>query len=192
MLKCFISFTSVKTRRKIMLNISEFVDVGYVSKSHGIEGNVVLRINDSFPDETDEIEFIFIEIDGGLVPFKIVEINLRNSLTALLKVEDIDTDEQLKRLIGCPVFFAKKDLNSNISESNTDITGYLLFDKKQGEIGLIDSVLDYKTNELIRILLNKKEILIPFNNELVVSIDNKKKEIIMRLPDGLLDINKQS
>ncbi len=172
-----------------MLNIEDFINVGFIAKTHGIEGNVVLKINDSFPDETYETDFVFIEIDGGLVPFKLIDINLRNNMTALLKLEDMDTDDLSKSLVACPVFFSKKDISSNDLDESVNIEGYMLVDEKYGKVGLISEILNYKVNKLIQIYVGKKEILIPFSDELIVSIDNDKKEIIMNLPEGILDVN---
>ena len=38
-------------------------------------------------------------------------------------------------------------------------------------------------------LPEKKEILIPFHEDFIVSIDKKKKIIIMDIPEGLTEIN---
>ena len=41
---------------------------------------------------------------------------------------------------------------------------------------------------MAKIKQDSKEILIPLNNQFIVEIKEKKKQIIMNLPDGLLDV----
>jgi len=37
-------------------------------------------------------------------------------------------------------------------------------------------------------ILKGREVLFPWNEEVVLKIDKKKKEILLRLPNGLIDI----
>jgi len=41
---------------------------------------------------------------------------------------------------------------------------------------------------LCRIEVNEKEVLIPLNESTIEKIDHKKKEVIVELPEGLLEI----
>jgi 16S rRNA processing protein RimM len=41
---------------------------------------------------------------------------------------------------------------------------------------------------LCRIELSQKEVLIPLNESFLKKIDHKKKEVIVELPEGLIDI----
>jgi len=41
---------------------------------------------------------------------------------------------------------------------------------------------------LCRIEINKKEVLIPINESFLKKIDHKKKEVIVELPEGLIDV----
>ena len=35
---------------------------------------------------------------------------------------------------------------------------------------------------------NEKEIIFPFNEELIIEIDSKAKEIVLEVPEGLIDL----
>ncbi len=177
-----------------MLNIKDFTVVGYISKSHGYRGNLIVKVNETFPESITTIDFVFIEVDGGLVPFKISEVQLKNNDSAFFHLVDIDTDELSNTLVGCNVFFDNNDIpeTDDSEESDTyriDIKGYLLVDNRIGNIGHITDVLSYKSSDVIQIIIDKKEILIPYNEELIISIDNDKEIIVMHLPEGILEIN---
>jgi len=172
-----------------MLNIKDFIEIGYISKSHGYRGNVIVKVNDVFPDDIQTIDFVFIEIDGGLVPFMVSEVKSRNNGTAFFQLADIDSDELSDSLVGSNVYFEVKDIPEQVDSSEIDIKGYLLVDKSKGEIGEVTDVLSYKSSDIIQIIINKKELLIPYSAELILSIDDEKQIIVMDLPEGILEIN---
>jgi 16S rRNA processing protein RimM len=59
-------------------------------------------------------------------------------------------------------------------------------------IGKIIEVIEQAHQMLCRIEINNKEVLIPLNEDTLKRIDHKKKEVIVQLPEGLLEIYLQS
>jgi 16S rRNA processing protein RimM len=56
------------------------------------------------------------------------------------------------------------------------------------EIGVISEIEEYPQQEMATINYNKKDILIPLNEQFIIKLDNKKKVIEMELPEGLLEL----
>ncbi|MFA5816417.1 MAG: hypothetical protein WC865_12430, partial [Bacteroidales bacterium] len=48
-------------------------EAGRVVKVHGVNGKLVIRMNRPVGDVLDFPEWLFIRIDGGLVPFSVTE-----------------------------------------------------------------------------------------------------------------------
>ena len=67
--------------------------------------------------------------------------------------------------------------------------GYQLFDTKIGLIGSIEQVNDYAGNLIFQLTYKGQEILIPFNEDFLVRIDEKKQEIELECPQGIFDLN---
>jgi 16S rRNA processing protein RimM len=65
--------------------------------------------------------------------------------------------------------------------------GYTIINKTK-PIGEIMEVIEQAHQMLCRIEVNKKEVLIPLNEDTLKKIDHKKKEVIVHLPEGLLEI----
>ncbi|MEM9897491.1 MAG: ribosome maturation factor RimM, partial [Bacteroidota bacterium] len=57
-------------------------------------------------------------------------------------------------------------------------------------IGQVKEYIDLPSNPLL-IVQSDKEILIPFRDEFIVSVDKTGKRIEARLPTGLLEINEK-
>ena len=72
--------------------------------------------------------------------------------------------------------------SSPISFLNYDIV-------EEGKVlGKIVEVIEQPHQVLCRIDYNGKEAFIPLHEETILKIDNKKQQVIVQLPEGLLDI----
>ena len=81
-------------------------------------------------------------------------------------------------------YLSDEDVN-NFGEG---LVGYKIYSNKS-LIGTVSAVDDTTANILFSIITESgDEILIPATDDFVESIDENKREIIMSLPEGLLEI----
>ena len=69
-----------------------------------------------------------------------------------------------------------------------EIIGYEVEDQNKGTIGTVVGVVDLKSNPLLIVDFNEKEILIPLVEELIVHVDRDSKRIKVNTPEGLIDL----
>lgn len=175
-----------------MITKDDIIEVGYVSKTHGLSGNLEVVVTVDWLDELG-VDFIFIEIDGCYIPFCIAEERSKNS-GRLLKLDNIDSKEEAERLIGATVFVSKDDFDEDeLAEAQgVDYTDYTIYDADGTKVGVVEYV-DYDTENVLFCLQEKDaagyQIMIPAVDDFIVEIDDDKQSIIMNLPDGLLDLN---
>lgn len=168
--------------------------VGYVQKPHGINGELVIRFQEEYYETIEEAPTIFLEIDGLLVPYFIAEEGLRfkSSESVIAHLEWVDTDAKAKALCGLQVFVSQDNvIHADDEMSPSALVGYLLFGQDQGLIGEIREVLDYAGNMLLSVDYQGKETLVPLNEDLIVSIDEDRRELELRIPEGLFDLDKE-
>jgi 16S rRNA processing protein RimM len=160
--------------------------IGVIGKPHGVKGEVTFRFNDDIFDTSDS-DFLILKIDGILVPFFIEEYRFRSDETALMKFEDIDTLERASELTGCEVYFLREHAErSGVPITLARIVGYQIIDSSTHNIiGVIASVDDSTSNILFELEDGR---LIPVAEEWIKEIDNNAKQIVMSLPEGLLDL----
>lgn len=173
-----------------MINLDDCIELGFLTKPHGIKGHLVLKLNDFSFEEIEEMELVFIMIDGLPVPFFIEEFSERNQNTLIIKLEDVDSEPEARKYSESSVYINKEVLSQrNSAEPNINLLeGFRVLDTNFGEIGIFDTVLDFESNPVMRVLQNNKEILIPYNEEFVVNINEQNKTIDVNCPDGLLDL----
>lgn len=164
----------------------EYYKIGKIGKPHGVKGEVSFHFSDDVFDRTDA-EYLMLCIDGLLVPFFMEEYRFRSDETALVKFCDIETQERAAELTGCEVFFSRERSDSdNENVSWAEIVGFVLKDIATGnDIGRIASVDDTTVNILFEL---EDGTLIPASDELISNININKKEIVIELPEGILDL----
>ena len=165
--------------------------IGFIRKMHGVHGDLVLEFQPEFEESVHDAQRFFLEIDGLLVPFFLKEDGFRfkSTKTAIVSFDWVENEKYARRLVGCAVFLFKNEILDKKKEStSSQFIHYLLFEEKSGEIGEITAVNDYSGNVVFEVRYKGNEILIPFNEDFLILANHDKKEIVMRLPDGLIDL----
>ncbi|MBA4409325.1 MAG: ribosome maturation factor RimM [Bacteroidota bacterium] len=167
------------------------VKVGYIQKPHGIHGELVIRFQEEFYETLEEYPTLFLEIDNLLVPYFITNEGLRfkSGESVIAQLDWVDTDKKAKELSGLPVYVNEEDVIELEDEKGShELIGFLLFDVILGLIGEINHVHDYSGNVLLSVEYQGNEALVPLNEDLIVTIDQDRREIVLRIPDGLFDL----
>ena len=172
-----------------MIQKKETVRIGYFAKPHGIKGELSLVTDyDLFKDTTDP--YVICEMDGILVPFFVDSFRYKGKSILLVKLAGIDNEISAKLFVNMEVFYpADRVKTPSINDMDLKyLTGYMLEDKTLGFLGVITYVDETTINTLFNVDYQGKEVLVPFADELVVSIDHDRQRIVLSLPDGILDL----
>lgn len=169
-----------------MIKEEEVYKIGKLGKTHGVKGEISFLFDDDVFDRVDA-DYLVLMIDGILVPFFMEEYRFRSDTTAIVKFEDINTQERARELTGCDIFFPRTLADSdNENLSWAAIVGFDIIDTESGNIiGRIASVDDTTINILFELEDGR---LIPASEDLITAIDQQARTITMRLPEGLLSL----
>ena len=164
--------------------------VGFFKKTHGVSGELVLEYEPQFEYSIENADRFFVELEGLLVPFFIVEDGFRfkTENSAILTFDGVESEKYAKRMVGSSVFLFKDEIIVMTDElSDSELVDYLLVDEKLGEIGIIDQIDNYSGNIVFTVNFKGKELLVPFNEDFLLEINKQNKVIKLRLPEGLFD-----
>jgi 16S rRNA processing protein RimM len=164
-----------------MIDYNNKVNIGIVAKPHGTKGQFIVRSENDLPEELFDSEFIFLEIDNSLVPYRIIEIKEIDQSAFRVELKFIESIEDVKKINGEKVF-----IESVVHKEDNIFQGFKIIDKNtKKEVGTIKQMAGNKMNPLFEI---ENEKFIPAANELIVEMSIENKVIIMDIPEGLLDI----
>lgn len=173
------------------MRIDDCYQLGYVSKTHGLLGEVSIILDVDSPEAYQELESVFLELpnSGTLIPFFIETIDIQ-AQRALVKFEDIDSIEQAQEVVKASLYLPL-DALPDLGEGNYyfhEIVGFQVVDQERGELGTVKDVYTGGSQDLIAMDYQNQEVLIPINDELVPQVDKTKGTVYVKLPEGLLDL----
>jgi 16S rRNA processing protein RimM len=166
------------------------VEIGYLSKLHGYKGSIKAELNTLLIEAGNFPEFVWINQLGKPVPYKVTKFAEQDKDTFVIKLEDINTEPEAHALKG-ETIYCEESIYDDFFEEEENLSyliDYSLIDPKLGNLGKITDVMENTFQPNLVVDYNNTEVLVPLAEELIVKIDDKKKEITLNVPDGLLDI----
>ena len=103
--------------------------------------------------------------------------------------EEVSSPEKGKQYTGTEICLSEKDADrffKKDADSLNYLNGYKVIDEDEGEIGIISEVVENPGQVLLSINKDGNEIMIPFVEDFIVSLNKRKKEIVLSLPEGLV------
>lgn len=164
--------------------------VGFFKKTHGVFGELVLEYEPQFEISVENADRFFVELDGLLVPFFVLEDGFRfkTENSAIISFDGVESEKYAKRMVGSSVYLFKNEIVVIPDEFfDSELEGYLLIDENHGEIGIIDQVDNYSGNIVFTLNYKGSELLVPFNEDFLIELDKPGKIIKLALPEGLFE-----
>ena len=172
------------------MNKEDCYFLGYIAKTHGIKGDVSIKLDVDNPNEYSKLESIFLDIQGKLIPFFIDSITIKDKGFAAVKLEGIDTEPQASNLLHTEIFLPLSvlpPLKGNKFYFH-EVIDFQVIDKDFGSVGTIKDVLDYPHQSVLQVMRDDKEILIPITDEIITHVDRVKKIVEVDTPIGLIEL----
>ena len=167
----------------------EFVTIGKIRKAHGYKGHAKLSVDDIYEKDLSNQNFLFIEIDGYHVPYRIEEYDDQKDI--IVKLKRIDSIEVLQKYHLYNIALLKDSLQHAAQQIQQEkdldsLLGYTIIDKTEGVIGTIIRIDDFPQQKIAIVDYQDQEKLIPLHPSLIIDFDEGDKTIHMDLPIGLI------
>ncbi|MCU0419192.1 MAG: ribosome maturation factor RimM [Cyclobacteriaceae bacterium] len=171
------------------MSIEDSYKIGYIQRTHGLKGEVTVVFTPDAPATWEELTTVFVEHEGQLVPYFIQSLS-RKGDKAFAKWDEVDTLEQAKALQGCAIYLPKslRPKSGRNEFHNDEVTGFLVVDKAQGELGGVTGVEQHGAQRFLAFSYHQKEHLLPLNAPFLKSVNKTTRRITVELPAGFLDI----
>lgn len=174
------------------MKVDNCYQLGEIVKTHGLKGEVILHLDVDEPEAYRNLESVFLEQSGKLVPFFISSCQIQGE-TARLKFEDINSVDEAKEVVGDSAFLPVDFLPDLGDEGYYfhELIGYSVVIEKS-RVGEVTEIYDQERNPMFGYKHGEHEILVPFQDQFVTKVDKKSKEIHITLPEGYLEIYTES
>jgi 16S rRNA processing protein RimM len=170
----------------------DLLPVAQIVKSYDVNGEVMIRMTSGILDDYNfKKEPVFIYFDGLPVPFFISSFKNKGTNGALVKFETINDFSHSEELVKKEIFVDSTTVDPDSIEMDEDeamaafLTGFKVKDQSGKQVGEISDYFNYPNNPCIEL---NGEHLVPFNEDLILKLDHKKRIITMTIPGGILDL----
>ena len=158
--------------------------VAQVLKSNGTDGELLLSFFDVAPEDMDLQEPVFIEFDGLPVPFYFESFTPRGNNRALVRLTGVRSLKDADELAGQSVYADYFE-----EEEEEDLVGWEVRNADGQSVGTVVDYEDIPGNLCLWVQRpGGEEVLIPFHEELVISLDESSQTLTLSIPEGILDL----
>lgn len=164
--------------------------LGKIVKKYSFKGELLAKLDTDQPDIYENLDAIFIEVNGTLIPFFIEKSQLHKSDLLRLKFDDVTDEADADALMKCDLYLPL-DLLPKLDGNKFyfhEIIGYQLNDENFGAVGTVKGVNDSTAQALFEVDRNGIEILIPMNDDFITNLDREAKTITVNTPRGLIEL----
>lgn len=169
--------------------MTEYFKIGKIVSAFGLTGEVVLSHSLGKKTTFKGLQSLFIEDKkDSFLPYFIETAKAKSDTEVYLKLEEINTREKAIQVIQKEIWLPEADFKKFAAKSAPiSLLGYQLLNEGK-PVGIIVEVIEQPHQVLCKIMLGNNEALIPVHEETLLNIDNKKKEVSVVLPQGLLEL----
>lgn len=165
-----------------------FMIIGYIGKSYGLGGKFYLSEPKLDADALRSLKFVY--VGNGVEPddvHALISVEERNARLCIA-LESIETKEQAARLTHSAVFITDKqaELLPDLEEEVSFI-GYRVHQDGE-DLGEVTELMLGSAQDIITFTtMNGSTVMVPFVDEFIESIDEKKGILHVKLLEGMMD-----
>ncbi|MET0242489.1 MAG: ribosome maturation factor RimM [Flavitalea sp.] len=166
-----------------------YCSIGKLVATFGVGGELILQHHLGKKSSLKGLETVFIEgLKDEMLPYFIASTKIKSDDEIYLKFEDIHTKEAARPFVRKEIWLEESEFQKYAGKSAPiSLLGFHIIDNGV-DIGEILEVIEQPHQVLCRISLDGKDALIPVHEDTLQKLDKKKKQVLVELPDGLLDI----
>ena len=165
--------------------------LGTVVAKYSFRGELLIKLYTDEPEYYSNLTYVFLEQGNALVPFFIVSCKSHKTQLLRVQFENILTESEAETFLKKNVYLPLSDLPK--LKGNRfyfhEIIGFEVYDYSAGRIGIIKKINDQASQALLIIEQKGVEIMVPIVDEFIKKLDRQNRQLFIKIPDGLLDLN---
>lgn len=171
-----------------------FVKLALITKPHGIHGGMILDLRGGLGGGLLKTKKVFLQNKktSEFVEHAVVQIKAYKK-GMWLQLADIHTPEEVELLRGSWVCLERKKM-PGLKKGEfylSDVVGFAIVDHVHGEVG---KLVEYRESPSAPLMVvspvqsEKEPLWIPMVSDWIEKVDFEAQQIVMNLPEGLLEV----
>lgn len=162
---------------------NQYTKIGYIARSHGVEGDVLIIPDLYAPTLFDVLDLVHIEnARGDLVPARVESVRVQeknNRLSFFVKFDHITDCTQAEDLKNFAVYADRETVESLLDSDDLplDLTSFDVWTDDE-LIGSVEGMMETAAHPILRVISREqKKLLIPVVDEYVAEVDEANRKI---------------
>ncbi len=169
--------------------MTDYINIGKFVSTFGFGGELVLKHNLGKKTSLKGLKALFIEEKKeSFIPWFIEAVRIKSDEELYIKIDGLSTKETATKLLQKQVWLPEADFKKfSAASSPINFLGYTIIENGI-TLGTVQEIIEQPHQLLCRIDYKGKEAYIPLHEQTLVKIDKKKAEVVVDLPEGLLEV----
>ncbi|MEQ8323518.1 MAG: ribosome maturation factor RimM [Vicingaceae bacterium] len=175
------------------MNLSECYYLGYISRVIEARGQLDIKLDVDDPQEYKNLESVLVQLhkgDQSPIPFFIAGVKSIQGAVIRIQIKTEESPFPITNLKGKAVYMPLSKLKKRKGKAfyYHEIIDFEVRDSIFGIVGSVVEVYDLPVNPIISVLSGNKEVLIPINDDIILSVNREEKYIEIKAPEGLIEL----
>ncbi len=170
--------------------MQEILQVGAVTKAHGLAGEVRVFPTTDDPKRFKKLKTVLLETPAGMQEMEVERVKFFKNLV-ILKFRGLDRIEDVENFRSCKLYVTRE--NAVKLEENeyfiADLIGMQVYaETMDAFLGELTDVLQTGANDVYEVSLpDGRTVLIPAIHQCILQVDVEKGTMLVHLLEGLLE-----
>lgn len=171
--------------------MEKLIAIGRIVRTWGLKGDVAVDLYSGRHDRLERFRELRAGEQAGQANVLRLEHERKHKTQIIAKFSGVDSVGEAERLIGSSIFVHTTELEPLRDDEYfmEDLIGLKVVLESGDEIGSIIDIQETGGTDLLIVEKGGKELLIPFARSICRTIDLAGRIVVIRPPEGLLDID---
>jgi 16S rRNA processing protein RimM len=170
------------------VTLKPHLELGYVARAHGLQGEVAVRPFDPESETLDYVERVLVRTRSGQERVLRIESVRPTPKEMLVVFEEVDGRTAAEALVGATVLAFREDLEPPSEDEyfQGDLVGLTAVDEAGNVLGRVEEL--WATGEVPNLVIRaegKEELVVPFADDFVSTVDIPGGRLVVKPPEYL-------
>ncbi len=174
-----------------MVDLQKYIQIGKVGKSHGLKGEVKVSLYPEMSNILSDFQELVLQKNDNEGKIYILQSYRWQGKHLIAKLEGVTNRDDSELLNGNEIWLQKSDVPVLAANQYYlfEYEGLNVVTDKGLDLGVVQNVFATGANDVLVVVGQGKEYLIPIIDDVLVEVDKAAGRIIISPLPGLLDIN---
>ena len=168
--------------------MEQLLQVGVITTTHGLKGEVKVYPTTDYPERFEEIKEVLLDTGRTKMPIHIKSVRYFKNLV-ILKFKEFNDINEIEKYKQCSLWVTRENATPLYEDEYyiADLIGCKVFLEDGSAFGELVQVMETGANYVYVIETTEgKEVLVPAIKDCILDVDIENEKIIIHLLDGLL------